>query len=73
VPQQKLVTVYLDNLAYGSGKWINTGYGDKHGLIEEHLAQYLADGWTIRSFTGFGGGGESITGRAWLAVLLERP
>ena len=72
MPQQKLVTVYLDNLAYGGGKWLQPGFGDKHGLIEEHLASYLAEGWTIRSFTGLGGSGEAITARGWLAVLLER-
>ena len=71
--EQKLVTIYLDNLSYGKGKWINTGFADRHGMIEEHLVEYLSQGWLVRSVTGLGGSGESITGRGWLAVLLERP
>ena len=70
---QKLITIYLDNLSYGKGKWINTGFGDQHGLVEEHAGAYLAEGWVIRSVSGVGGSGESITARGWLVVLLERP
>ncbi len=69
---QKLVTIYLENSAYSKGKMIVTTYADKHGLVEEHLASYLADGWTIVSVSGFGGADESLTVRGWVVVLLEK-
>jgi hypothetical protein len=69
---QKLVTIYLDNQAYSKGKWLQLTFADKHGLVEEHLLDQLADGWQIVSITGFGGV-ESVTTRGWLAVLLEKP
>ena len=33
---QKLVTIYLDNGAYGQGKMIVTSYADMHAVVEEH-------------------------------------
>jgi hypothetical protein len=69
---QKLVTIYLDNNAYGRGQMIVTSYADKHGLIEEHLAHYLADGWLIKSVAACGGNSDSLSLRAWLAVVLEK-
>ena len=41
---QKLVTVYLDKTAYGMPNNLG-GYGDKHGFVEEHLQEYLTEGW----------------------------
>ena len=67
---QKLVTIYLDNSAYGKGKML-VGYGDKQGLVEEHLEQYIAEGWVISSIHGFGGGG-GLNVRGWVTVLLEK-
>ncbi len=69
---QKLVTIYLDNAAYSRGKMIVGSYADKHGLVEEHLQQYLSEGWTVRSVSGFGGGSEGLSVRGWMAVLLEK-
>ena len=69
---QKLVTVYVDNSAYGKGKMLVGSYADKHGLVEEHLKDYLADGWSIVSITGFGGNSESIMARGWIVVVLEK-
>jgi hypothetical protein len=69
---QKLVTIYLDNSAYGAGKMIVTGYGDKHGMLEEHLKEELGHGWTIKQIHGFGGNSESLSVRGWLAVILEK-
>ncbi len=68
---QKLVTVYLDNGAYGGGNLIVGSYADKHGLIEEHLQQYFAAGWTVQSLQGFGGS-EGLTVRGWVLVVLEK-
>ena len=69
---QKLVTVYLDNFAYGKGKWVIGNYADQHGMVEEHLQQYLADGWRITSVYGFGGTNEGLTVRGWIIALLEK-
>ena len=69
---QKLVTIYLDNAAYSEGKFISNPT-KSHLLVEEHLKEYLADGWKVLSITGFGGGSESVTGvRGWLGVLLQK-
>ena len=67
---QKLVTVYLDNAAYGRPK-VSGCYADKHGLVEEHLQEYLGDGWSTRSLCGVGGG-DSPCCQGWLAVVLVK-
>ena len=69
---QKLLTIYLDNGAYGQGKMIVGSYADKHGLIEEHITPYLQDGWRVVSITSFGGNSDGLTVRGWLAVLIEK-
>jgi hypothetical protein len=57
---QKLVTIRLEAPAMFSPS-------KRHGAIEEHLRQYLDDGWAVSSVTGFGGhsGG-------WVIVSLEK-
>ena len=68
---QKLVTIYLSD---DSG---NT-------CQEEHLSDYLNDGWRVVSTTAVGagagegaGGASSFDGRSyvagWLAVVIEKP
>ncbi len=69
---QKLVTIYLDNSAYAKGKVLVASFADKHGLVEEHLKDLLAEGWRIAALHGFGGNGDSITARGWITVLLEK-
>ena len=69
---QKLVTIYLENSAYAKGKMIVGSFADKHGLVEEHLQNFLSDGWRILSVSGFGGNSDAITVRGWLAVVLEK-
>ncbi len=69
---QKLVTVYLDNSAYAQGKLMVGSFADKHGLVEEHLQQYLADGWSIAQVHGFGGNSESLMVRGWITVVIEK-
>ena len=68
---QKLVTIYLDNAAYAKGKVLVGSFADKHGLVEEHLASYLHDGWRIQSVHCFGGA-EGVTVRGWVVAVLER-
>jgi hypothetical protein len=70
---QKLVTIYLDNIAYAKGKVLVGSFADKHGLVEEHLTDLLAKGWRVAAIHGFGGSGESIAARGWITVLLEMP
>ena len=70
--KQKLVTIYLDNMAYAKGKMIVGSFADKHGLVEEHLQPHLDDGWRIGSVSGFGGNSDSISVRGWFAVVLEK-
>lgn len=69
---QKLVTIYLDNDAYSKGQMIVTSYAQMHGLVEEHLGNYLAEGWSIKQLQAFGGNSESLTVRGWLAAVLEK-
>jgi hypothetical protein len=69
---QKLVTIYLDNMAYGKGKLLVGSFADKHGLVEEHLKDDLATGWRVVSVFGFGGSADITAVRGWLAVVLEK-
>ena len=57
---QKLVTIYLDNSAYAADKFLVGSYADKHGVVEEHLQNFLVEGWSIKSVSGFGGNSEAI-------------
>jgi hypothetical protein len=70
---QKLVTIYLENMAYAKGKMPVGSLADKHGLVEEHLESYLAEGWRVASVTGLGGCAETLAARGWLAAVLEKP
>ena len=70
--RQKLVTIYLDNMAYAKGKLVVASFADKHGLIEEHLSSHLEDGWRIAQIHGIGGHSDSLSVRGWLSVVLER-
>jgi hypothetical protein len=67
----KLVTIYLDNVAYAQGKTLVGSFADKHGLVEEHLAQFVRAGWQIKQNHGFGGNSDSLAVRGWIVVLLK--
>lgn len=69
---QKLVTIYLDNIAYARGKTLVGSFADKHGFVEEHLADYLSSGWRVSKLEAFGGNSDSLAVRGWVVVLLER-
>lgn len=68
---QKLVTIYLDTHSYMDGKWLKGSHDDKHGFVEEHLQDHLADGWRVASLVCFGGA-DGLNARGWLGVVLEK-
>jgi hypothetical protein len=70
--KQKLVTIYLDNIAYAQGKTFVGSFADKHGLVEEHLSSFLAQGWNIKNVHGFGGNSDTLAARGWIIVLMEK-
>lgn len=69
---QKLVTIYLDSVAYAKGKTLVGSFADKHGVIEEHLAEHLNNGWKVSKLDAFGGASDSLAVRGWIVALLER-
>lgn len=69
---QKLATIYLTNEGHSAGRFFEPGVA-AHGHVEEYLERELAQGWTIKSVTGFGGLNEFGTAKGWLAVVLEKP
>jgi hypothetical protein len=68
---QKVVTIYLDSHVYMDGKRFKGTFADKHGLVEEHLVQYLDEGWVVKEIFGFGGA-EANAARGWILVVLEK-
>lgn len=70
--KQKLVTIYLDSMAYSKGKLLVGSFAEKHGSAEEHLQTYLDNGWRIGSISGFGGNSDGVSARGWFAVVLEK-
>ena len=69
---QKLLTIYLDSMIYMGDKWIAGSHADKHGLVEEHLREYLEDGWRVVTVSGVGGAADNLNARGWVAVVLEK-
>lgn len=73
--QQKLVTIFLSiHGTYDKTKGRNKKK-KAHGLVEEHLNDYLQVGWRIKQITALGGGGrgegyDDFVG-GWVVVLLE--
>jgi len=71
---QKLITIYLDREGYRiQGKRSPL---QSHGVVQEYLQNYLAEGWSIKSIAeaGGGGGGSTMTheaGCGWVVVVLE--
>ncbi len=68
---QKLVTIYLDNHAYMGKKFFRGSYADKHGFVEEHLKEYLNDGWKITQIHSLGGSAD-MAAKGWIVALLEK-
>ena len=61
---QKLVT-----LAFTA---FHGGEKTAHGEVQEHLAEYLTDGWRVVSMMSVGSTGDVAATAGWLAVLLEK-
>jgi hypothetical protein len=62
---QKLVTIYLDRASYKiTGR---RSPEQSHGVVQEHLESYLAEGWSIKLIAGAGG---MVSG--WVVVVLEK-
>jgi hypothetical protein len=40
--------------------------------VEEHLGQYLSDGWRITTVNTFGGHGPGLHVRGWIVAVLEK-
>ncbi|WP_068814196.1 hypothetical protein [Phormidesmis priestleyi] len=66
---QKLVTIYLNQ----EGCLIpgKRTAAQSHGIVQEHVESYLAEGWSIKSIAGAGGGGAGL-GCGWIVVVLEK-
>ena len=61
---QKLVTVLLQDGSKSESR---------HGQVEEHLDDYLSQGWRVVSVTSVGQtGGQSHGVRGWMVVVLEK-
>jgi len=73
---QKLVTVYLDSYSYAKKRNIKMDNGslpEAHGLVEEHLEEYLRNDWVITAIHGLGSrGSTAYATTGWLAVVLEK-
>lgn len=66
---QKVVTLFLDISGYEGRGGFRLSNADLHGRVDEHLVEYLEQGWrveTLQTLKGPDGGG-------WLVVLLEKP
>ena len=66
---QKLITLYL------------SAHKLPHGSVDEHLSEYLADGWRVATICAAGGAGAAAgvesyktfdSTSAWVAVVLEK-
>lgn len=68
---QKLVTIYLDSYAYAEKK-TTKNLKDKHGLVEEHLTDYLSDGWKIKQISSFGSTETMYCTTGFIVVMMEK-
>jgi len=58
---QKLLTIYISDAK-----------SPKHGAIEEHLEQYMAEGWRIKKIDTLGGTHVQGALSGWIVVMIER-
>jgi hypothetical protein len=67
---QKLLTIYLDREGYRVKGQRSPG----HGIVQEHLSEYLQKGWKVKMVSGAGGagGGAGSIGCGWVVVVLEQ-
>jgi hypothetical protein len=73
MPQKKLVSIYLNSEGYRiRGK---KAPDQCHGIVQEHLTEYLQDRWKVATLSaGTGASGDSCsTTSGWVFfVLLEK-
>ena len=43
-----------------------------HGEVQEHLAEYLSDGWRVASMMSVGSTGDVAVTAGWPAVVMEK-
>ena len=65
--RDKLITVYLKDVYRGSFT--------EHGHVEEHLDDYLNNGYEVITFVGLSGngGGDTEVSAGWIVVHLKKP
>ena len=44
---QKLISIYIDVSGYDRKGGLRLSNSDLHGAVQEHLDEYLSDGWKI--------------------------
>lgn len=78
---QKVVSIYFDSYTRAGEpsetdekrKWYQPrGDTVRHGAVQEHLEEYLREGWSVVSVTGLGGARPHSVG-GWAVVVLEWP
>ena len=68
--KQKLVTVFLhDKQDKGKGAYGDPSTGSCFG-VQEHLQEYLDDGWEITEIKTLGGAGGCLSG--WIVAVLKK-
>ena len=69
---EKLLTIYLDREGYRVRG--ERSPDQSHGVVQEHLAEYMKKGWRVKMITGAGGAGASTgsIGCGWVVVVLEK-
>ena len=68
---QKLVTIYLDSYSF-TDKKVTQSLRDQHGMVEEHLGEYLNDGWIVKEISSFGGAAAAYCTTGFAIVVLEK-
>ena len=69
---EKVLTIYLDREGYRVRG--ERSPDQSHGVVQEHLAEYMKKGWRVKMITGAGGAGTSTgnIGCGWVVVVLEK-
>ena len=65
---EKLVSVYLDVTGYDRKSGIRLSNADLHNRVQEHLNEYLSQGWTVKKLSCLPG---SDSG-GWVIAVLEK-
>jgi hypothetical protein len=68
----KLVSIYLNSEGYRIRG--QKSPDQQHGAVQQHLHEYLRDGWKITTISAAAGAAGDVGSRAsgWVMVLLEK-